>query len=100
MLYLLVEGVLIEGILAVLPLPQPPNWLVLESEVRIIRVMMLTVGRVWLGHPTPTSDDRAVVLLPLTITGKAHIISVTNLCLLLLQMILRLRRVQIIASFG
>ena len=61
---------------------------------------MLTVGRVWLGTPTPTSDDRAVVLLPLTVTGETYIITVTNLCLLLLQIILRLRRVQIIASFG
>ena len=100
MLYLLVEGVLIEGILAVLPLPQPPNWLVLESEVRIIRVMMLTVGRVWLGSPTPPSDDRAVVLLPLAVPRETYIITIANLCLLLLQMILQLRRVQIIASLG
>ena len=96
----LIEGVLIKGILSVLPLPQPSNWLVLESEVRVIRIMMLTVGRVWLGSPTPPCDDRAVVLLPFTVPGEAHIISVTNLCLLLLKIILRLRRVQIIAFFG
>ena len=89
----LIERVLIKGILSVLPLPQPSNWLVLESEVRVIRVMMLTVGRIWLESPTPTSDDRAVILLPLTVTGKTHIITIANLCLLLLQIILRVGRI-------
>ena len=82
--WLLVEGVLIEGVLPVLPLPQPSNRLVLEAEVRVIRVMQLTITSVWLGTTTPPSDDRAVVLLPLTVARETHIITVANLCLLLL----------------
>ena len=62
--------------------------------------MLLTVSRVWLGFATPPSDDRAVVLLPLTVSRETHIITVADLCLLLLKIILRLRRVQIRASFG
>jgi hypothetical protein len=81
-------------------LPQPSNRLVLEAEVRVIRVMLLTVASVWLGSGTPASDDRAVILLPLAVARETHIITVANLCLLLLQIILRLRRVQVIACFG
>jgi len=74
--------------------------LVLEAEVRVIRVMLLMVAIVWLGSGTPPSDDRAVVLLPLTIARETHIITVANLCLLLLKIILRLRRVQVFSCFG
>ena len=83
-------------------MPQPSNRLVLEAEVRVIRVMLLTVSSVWLGSGTLVSDDRAFVLLPLTVAIETHIITVAtrHLCLLLLQIILRLRRVQIIASGG
>jgi hypothetical protein len=74
--------------------------LVLEAEVRVIRVMLLMVAIVWLGSGTPPSDDRAVVLLPLTVPRETHIITVANLCLLLLKIILRLRRVQVFSCFG
>ncbi len=98
--WLLVEWVLIKGIFSVLSLAVTVNRMVLETKVRVIRIVLLTVASPWLVCATPACDDRAVVLLPLAVAGETHIITIANLCLLLLQIILRLGRVQVFASLG